>query len=198
MRAAVVLALSLAACTPDIVSGAYLCGPNGACPEDQLCNGPDNTCVLAGTAKPFECHPEVQSEPDDTAAQARELTALTACVSPSTATANCMLTGDSADWVRFTAPAVCTAVQVEASVIFPIAFEQVGLELWDLDHDMKIGSDVECSVAGDAGNEQRCLKVVLTPGGNYGIAVKPTGEGNCDGQCPYNRYTLRVQLATPG
>ena len=189
--------LVLGACTPDIAAGSYLCGPNASCPEGQTCNGPDNTCVFGGGAMPFECHPDVMSEPDDTMQQARAVT-FTECVSSVMATANCMLGGDSADWVRFTAPTACTSVQVEARVSFPIAFERLGLELWDLDANTMVGSDGECISTGDAGEDIRCMKVTLTPGGNYGINVKPTGEGTCGGDCAYNRYTLRVQLSTPG
>lgn len=195
MRAAVLL-IALAACTPDIVSGAYLCGPNASCPEDQRCNGPDNTCVLDTTALPFKCVPEVETEPDDTSAQGHLISNL-GCVSVPFVNASCMLEGDSADWVRFVAPAVCTAVAVEARVTFPVAFERMGLELWDLDANMMLVTDSECGL-GEAGEELRCLEQVLVPGKTYGILVKPAGDGNCDGACAYNRYTLRVLLSTPG
>lgn len=196
MRARWLLLLALGACTPDIASGAYLCGPNATCPEGQVCNGPDNTCVF-GAALPFACEPDAETEPDDTAQQG-PMTALNECVSSPIVTANCMLDGDGSDWVRFTAPAVCTRVQVEARVTFPVAYESLGLELWDLDQNMMIGTDAECSSTGEAGVDIRCMTVVLTPGGNYGINVKPTGEGTCGGTCAYNRYTLRLQLSTPG
>lgn len=194
MRALLAVCL-LAACTPDIASGSYLCGPNASCPEGQTCNGPDNTCVF--TAEPFACTPDMMSEPDDTKPQARAIT-FNECVSSPVPIASCMLEGDAADWVRFTAPAVCTAVQVEARISFPLAFEGLGLELWDLDHDTMLGTDGECASRPDTGDDMRCMKVTLTPGGNYGIQVKPTGEGTCSGACAYNRYTLRVQLSTPG
>jgi hypothetical protein len=196
MRAAMFL-VALAACTPDIVSGSYLCGPDASCPEGQSCNGPDNTCVFASTAQPFSCEAEIDSEPDNTSAEAHLIDNL-GCVSVPFVNANCMLEGDAADWVRFVAPSVCTSVGVEARVSFPIAFERIALELWDLDRDVMIATDGECSGSGEAGEELRCLNLALVPGGSYGIKVKPAGDGNCSGACAYNRYTLRVQLATPG
>jgi hypothetical protein len=197
MRAYLLLPLLFAACTPDIASGTYLCGPNAACPEGQVCNGPDNTCVF-GSAEPFACEPDAETEPDDTAEQGRMLTALNECVTTVLPLANCMLAGDTADWVRFTVPSVCTEVQVEARVTFPLAFESLGLELWDLDQNTMVGSDTECASTGEGGEDIRCMTIGVTPGGNYGISVKPSGEGNCGGACAYNRYTLRVQLSTPG
>ena len=50
MRAALVL---LAACSPDITGGSYLCGANASCPPNEACNGTDNSCVLAGTQDVF-------------------------------------------------------------------------------------------------------------------------------------------------
>lgn len=195
MRAYALVAV-LAACTPDIVSGAYLCGPEASCPKDQVCNGPDNTCVLASTALPFACEPDIDSEPDNTSAEAHLIDNL-GCVSIPFVNASCMPEGDTADWVRFVAPAVCTSVGVDARVTFPIAFQRIGLELWDLAGNVMIASDQGCTARGEPGEEIRCLDLALTPGGSYGIKVQPAGDGNCDGGCSYNRYTLRVQLATP-
>lgn len=197
MRAHWLVLVLATGCTPDIAPGSYLCGPNASCPEGQVCNGPDNLCVFEGGSLPFECQPDQVTEPDDDADHGRVL-AFDSCVTPSTAHANCLLDNDAADWARFTAPSVCAAVQVEARVSFPIAFERVGLELWNLDTNTMLGTDGECTSTGAAGEDIRCLTVTLTPGGNYGIKVKPTGEGNCDGACAHNRYTLRVQLSTPG
>jgi hypothetical protein len=45
---------------------------------------------------------------------------------------------------------------------------------------------------------RRCVDFTLTPGTKYAVKVLPTGEGNCNGACAHNRYTLSVQLATAG
>jgi hypothetical protein len=119
MRAVFALLL-VGACTPDIVSGAYLCGPNGACPGDLACNGPDNTCVLASTAEPFSCDPDVQTEPDDSAAMAHVIKL--DCLSVPIVTSNCMLQGDAEDWIKVTPPDACTTVAIHAAVSYTIAF----------------------------------------------------------------------------
>jgi hypothetical protein len=194
---AIVLCFGLAACTPDIVSGAYLCGPEASCPEGQVCNGPDNTCVLASLAEPFSCVPEMNFEPDDTIADAHLLANL-GCVSAPFANEACMPAGDAADWLVFVPPSVCTAVEVQARLSFPVAFEVLGLELWDVDHNMPLATDTACRQGAETGEVRRCLDFVLVPGTKYGIKVYPTGEGTCRGACAYNRYSLSVQLATPG
>lgn len=202
---AVVLCIGLAACTPEIVSGAYLCGPNATCPDGQLCNGAEDegaglqadTCVLASKARPFACTPELDAEPNNTAAEGFLLQNL-ACVSAPFINDACMDGDDTADWLTFVAPSVCTAVEVQARLSFPEAFEVLGLELWDVDRDMQLATDGECAQGADIGLVRRCLDFVLVPGTKYGVKVLPTGEGTCNGRCPYNRYTLSVQLATPG
>jgi hypothetical protein len=190
------LLLGVVACSPEVASGTYLCGPDALCPVDEACNGPDNTCVLASRAEPFACTPDLEVEPDDTPDQAHEIVGLQ-CISVPFSTNNCMLTGDDADWVKFAAPTGCVAVEVEARVSFPIAFEELGLELWDLDRNVMVATDGECPQGVTVG-ERRCLTFTLTGGTTYGIKVHPTGEGNCNGACGYNRYSLTVQLATPG
>jgi hypothetical protein len=192
----------LVGCTPEIVPGSYLCGPNASCPEGQACNGPDNTCVFDGAELPFECEPQIESEPDNTSSQAALIGNLD-CVSIPFVNASCMLAGDAADWVKFTVPSVCSSVEVEARVSFPLAFARLGLELWDLDRDQHVASDTPCTGAGggevgEVGEEKRCLEIDVTPGTSYGIQVSPAGDGDCDGTCIYNRYTLRVQLVPPG
>ena len=198
------MCVALAGCTPDIVSGAYVCGPDAACPEGQACNGTEDqpagliaeTCVLESLAREFVCTPSMNFEPDDSAAQGH-LVQLD-CVSVQLTIQNCMAAEDPSDWLTFVAPSVCTAVAVEGRLTFPISYERLALELWDVDANMKIADDEECLQGADERLERRCLDVTLTPGAKYGVKVKPTGEGNCSGDCAYNRYTLNVQLVTPG
>jgi hypothetical protein len=194
---AIVFSFGLAACTPDIVSGAYLCGPEASCPAGQVCSGRDNTCVLPSLAEPFSCESEMDFEPDDTIVDAHLIENL-GCVSALFANDACMLAGDTADWLAFVPPSVCSAVEVQARLSFPVAFEELGLELWDIDHDMPLETDTACKQGAGTGEVRRCLDFVLVPGTKYGIKVHPTGKGTCGGACAYNRYTLSVQLATPG
>jgi hypothetical protein len=196
MRALVLVPMTLlamAGCTPEIVSGSYLCGPNASCPDEQVCNGPDNICVRAA-AEPFSCEPERATEPDDTADKAFAL-GLIDCVSVASVLDSCMAETDSADWVSFSTNASCTDVSADVRVTFPTAFEELGLELWDIDANERIASDAPCSFSSESGDELRCLKAPLLPGRRYAIEVLPTGDGACDGRCAYNRYTLRMQLS---
>jgi len=190
---ALFLVLSIAACTPEIVSGSYLCGPNATCPDDQLCNGPDNVCVTA-SALPFSCEPELATEPDDTTDKAFSLGPLD-CVSLASVLDSCMDETDAADWVAFSTRESCGEIMADVRVTFPTAFEELALELWDLDANERIAVDTPCASTGEAGDELRCLKAPLVPGTRYAVQVLPTGEGTCDGRCAYNRYTLRMQLS---
>jgi hypothetical protein len=198
MRPLVVVATLLAACSPEISSGAYFCGDERSCPEGQVCDGPSNTCVLAGTASPFACDPGTDPEPDDTAAQGKSIPPL-ACVSSPYDRAGCLHAGDPADWLTLTAPSQCVAVAVQIRITYPIAFEPLAIELWDLGSNTMIATQGDCASGGTAaGDDSRCLVQTLTPGGSYGVAIKPAGGGDCNGGCAYNRYTVTVQLATPG
>lgn len=191
------LCFVLAACTPEVVSGSYRCGPDATCPKDFVCDGIEDTCVLPSMAAPFSCDPDTNLEPDDTSDQGFLLEDF-GCAS-SFMNAECMLDGDSADWVTFVAPEECTsAVKVEVRLSFSVAWEVLGLELWDLDANMQVGTDEECMQGADTGQLRRCLDVDLVPGTTYGIKVHATGEGTCNGDCAYNRYMLSVQLASAG
>ena len=192
------LAAALAACSPDIASGAYSCGAEQACPPDQACTGSDATCVVPSAAVPFACDPTVLHEPDDTAAQAFALPAL-GCVSTPLNLKGCLAAADAANWASFQAPANCTAVQVQATIVAPIAFEGVGISLWDLTAMTKIATDTACPANTGVSSSEiaKCLTQTLTPGGHYGLEVTPEGGGDCGGKCNYNRYSLSVQLSTP-
>ena len=194
MRVAAVLALALAACAPDIVSDSYFCGPNASCPGDQVCNGLDHHCVLPAAAEDFAC--DSPFEPDDTAALAHAAPTLQ-CVSATFVDENCMAKGDGEDWVKFDVPSTCSSVQVEGRVSFPLAFQRLKLELWDLATLTKLADDVDCPTSGQAGEEIRCLTKTVVPGMTYAFKVSPAGDGNCDGECSYNTYSLRLQLSTP-
>ncbi len=195
MRAAII-ALALVGCTPVITSGSYTCGDQEYCPPDLVCNGEDNTCVDPLVVKPFACDPMDLNEPDDSAAQAHAIGALS-CVSQSYIATGCLAAGDMQNWSKFATPGNCVAVGVSASVAFPIAFEPLGLQLWDIDANQMIATDDACTTGQVAsGDTQRCLKQTLADGKNYGIVVVPNGP-DCGGNCNFNRYTLTLQLVTP-
>lgn len=189
---AVLLSL-LAACAPEIVPGAYFCGPNETCPEDQVCNEADNTCVLPGLGEPFLCDPDINSEPDDSVSQGFTLQNLDCSTLP-VVIDNCMLEGDPADWVRLTPPSICSEIELDARITFPLAFERLGLELYDVASNATLATDTACPIQLESGDELRCLRGTLSPGVTYGIQVSPTGDGDCNGDCAFSRYTLRIQL----
>ncbi len=197
MRAFVMLACATTACTPEIISGSYLCGANASCPDGQVCNGEDNICVVPSRALPFACEPELLTEPDDSPANGHLLPNID-CLSTPTSLDSCMPDTDSADWVRFVAPMGCTARELDARVSYALAFQRIAIQLWDLDRNEAIAEDGECTTGGlVGGDEQRCLRAALVAGTSYGLQVLPSGEGDCDGACAYNRYTIKVQLVTP-
>lgn len=193
----VIVCLLVAACTPDIAPGSYLCGPEQLCPEGQSCNGPDNVCVVTSAAMPFACETDLDPPGDDAPATAQPLGALD-CVSALRVTKGCMSAGDVADWYQFDVPASCVTVQVEATLAFPIAYETLDLQL---STNLGPGSVVEgtCppSRSPDEGEAQRCFEMTVTPGTRYALGVVPDGTGDCDRACAFNRYRLSMQLATP-
>lgn len=196
MRA--LLFVVVAACTPSIVPGGYLCGPNQACPSGQVCDGVTDSCVLKGTEMPFTCDMGTDVPGDDSPATARQLPQLQ-CVSPPFVAPGCMPAGDGQDWFKLSVPSVCSSVEVQAHLSYPVAYEKLSLELWDLGMNASIGTDVPCSQSSsDPAHVDRCITLTVNPGGEYGLVVKATTDGDCGGSCDYNRYELSVQLATPG
>jgi len=194
MRALAII-LVAAACTPEVVSGSYLCGPNSTCPEALVCNGPDNICVHPGVAAPFECAPEPDTEPDDEPGDARMVTL--SCDGAGMQIENCLFEEDGGDWVSFVAPTACGERGVEVRVTFPVAFERLGIELWDLDASERIAQDTACPIAPVEGVDLRCVQANVVAGKRYGVQVFPTGVDDCDGRCSFNRYALGMQLTLP-
>jgi hypothetical protein len=197
MRAAFACIAFAAACTPDIVSGAYLCGPEQFCPEGQSCNGPDNTCVATGQQTAFACDPMDLHEPDDTPAQAFVVPGLT-CVSGAVIEHGCLAAGDAQNWLQIAAPAGCVKVVLTAQLTFPLAFEPVVGNLYDATGTNLVTTTTTCAHPGaiGPGNDALCISQQLTPGMTYALQIAPAGGSDCAGQCAYNRYNLTVQLGT--
>jgi hypothetical protein len=196
MRA--LLFLVVAACSPTINPGSYLCGAERSCPPDQTCDGLSDSCVLTGTEVPFTCDMGTDTPGDDSAATATQIPQLQ-CVSPPFNVSGCMPAGDGQDWYKLSVLSACTSVEVDVRMSYPVAYEKLSLELWDLSTNAPIGTDVQCvQSANDPAHVDRCIKLTVNPGGDYGLVVKAQSDGDCDGACAYNRYDLSVQLATPG
>jgi hypothetical protein len=192
------LLLLAVACTPNITSGAYFCGADSLCPEDQTCNGPDNTCVLSVSAKPFACvdgsGDPIGHEPDDTPAQAFALPALT-CVSPPFIDNGCLTMGNPANWYKLTSPTGCSSIAITARVEYPTAFEELAVRLAD-GAGTAIGSSLPCDPV-SPGDDSQCFELPLDAATDYTLEVAPTGAGTCDGACNFNRYTLTLTIGPP-
>lgn len=187
---------ALAGCSAEIAPGSYFCGPELNCPEGLACNGVDNICVLASQATPFSCEaPDPQGDDVPTAGQ---LIDGLACVSPVHESRGCLTKADPGDWYQFDIPDNCVAVQVEARVTFPTAFEPVALEL---STDDGPGTRVEtpCRTPGpdDAGEQTRCFQMTVENGAHHAIGIVHEGDLDCGGGCANNRYILQIQLSTP-
>ena len=184
----------LAACSPDIVQGSYLCGPEQSCPQNQVCNGADNLCVLPGGVMPFSCGDKItEVEPNNGPTAAQAITNLD-CVSPLVQIKGCAPAGDAEDWYAFDVPANCGATVAGVRLSFPLAFEQLSVQLGNV-----AGSQAACGNTSppDDGSDTVCLTTPVTAGQHYALKVARSGIGDCDGQCAYNRYSLSLQLGTP-
>ncbi len=192
-----ILVVSAAACSPEVSSGAYLCGPNEACPDTQACDGPTNSCVVPTTASAFSCPGGTEkNEPDNTQTTGTVISNLE-CVSSQYSDAGCLALGDAVDWLRFTAPAGCTALEVEIRISYKVAFEPLQIVLHDATG-AQLATDTACKNTDPGqGEDVRCLTQTITSGESYGIEIKAAGGDDCDGACQFNRYTIAVQLATP-
>ena len=195
MRAVLACAV-LAACAPDIAPGVYICGPEQLCPDGLVCDGAEAVCVNEATALPFACGPEHVDVPgDDAPATAQSLGDLT-CNSLVVEAISCLPGGDAGDFYTFRVLDGCTTARLRASVIYPVAFQRVVLQL------AKVGEapmtiDTECPPRNlDAGAAASCLDAAIAPG-EYVIGVVPDGTGTCDGACAFNRYSLGLQISTP-
>ena len=197
MRAWIVVSVALVGCAPEIAPGAYLCGPEQACPEEQVCDGVTNTCVLRSQAKPFACSVlQTEVEPNDNANDGQVIDNLS-CASRPAEIVGCTRDLDGEDWFQFDAPAVCSTVSVDLRLTFPLAFEILELDLRDAGGAVIATGTTCASSETDDGDEQRCIEKSLIPGGHYTVRIARTGEGDCRGACAHNRYTLTLQLETP-
>jgi hypothetical protein len=185
----------VAACTPDIVSGAYFCGTQQLCPDGLACNGADNTCVDPIGAVPFACDASTLHEPDDTPATAFAGPTF-ACVSPPFSTKGCLTAGNVANWLQVATPASCASVAIDANIIFPIAFEPLELQVAEVATGVPVAADSTCTQFPGAGQTKACLHAALQVGKTYALGVIPTGTEDCAGSCNYNRYNLTLQLAS--
>ncbi len=190
--------LALAACSPHIASGAYLCGPEQDCPENQLCNGTDNVCVAETLAVAFECTKEFPNPFNDDAPSAGTPIANLQCVSGLSVARGCLTPEVLGDWYQFDTPAGCTAVAVDVKVTFAVAYEPIALAL-AMDDGAPTAVDSPCKnpLSEDTGSDVRCVHLTIPAGHHFALGVLHSGTADCAGRCAQNRYTLDLQLVTP-
>jgi hypothetical protein len=198
MRTFLLAFVLLGACTPEIVSGAYLCGPDESCPDDQKCNPASGLCVAPGSVQAFTCGREqdlTEIEPNNTQAGAQAIQA-SGCASTLAEISGCTPAGDGDDWFTFQVPANCTTTVAHLRLSSSIAFQMLGVTLSGPNGTFEASATACDSSFPDDAEVQVCLAQTVTPGATYAVRVAPAGGGNCGGDCPYNRYRLSMQLAT--
>ncbi|HLU67929.1 MAG TPA: hypothetical protein VKZ63_16705 [Kofleriaceae bacterium] len=196
--AAAAAALALAAlvgCSPDIGNGTYFCGPERLCPPDQECNDNTYTCESPRLAERFECPAgSTAAEPDDTAAEALDVGAITCGAVLVEDRRGCIGEVGDVDLIAFELVGACVGDRphMEAAVRFPIALVPLRLELLDEEGAVIDVAEV-CTVSGDAtGTERLCIDAAIEPG-RYLLRVQAEPDGpDCDGDCHHNQYTIEV------
>jgi hypothetical protein len=180
---ALVLAVAIAGCAPDIATGTYFCGIEQACPPDQACNGPDNTCVTKGSEVAFSCTNSGATIPT------------LGCITAPIVLPDCFAAGARSNMYSFTTPSGCASLEVDLSVVYPLAFEQVDVQLWQ--GATMVATSSTCSATTAAGgSESRCLVASgVATGSAYTAVVVPAGR-DCNGACNFNRYELTIELSS--
>jgi hypothetical protein len=185
----------LGGCTPDIVSGAYLCGPDESCADEQVCSPASGLCVGPNSVAAFACgEDQSEVEPNNSKAGAQVIQAL-GCASTLAEIRGCTPAGDADDWFVFEVPATCITTIAHVRLSSSIAFQTLGVTLSGPNGTFEATSTCSTSFPDD-GEVEICLDQAVTPGATYAVRVGPAGGGNCDGGCPYNRYSLHLQLGT--
>jgi hypothetical protein len=184
---------ALAACTPEIVAGAYFCGPEMSCPSGFACDGPSNTCVRPGSVQPFACDFSLQDrEPDDDVANA-PLLGIIPCAPQRLETTGCIADGVDVDIFALTS-GDC-AMQVEIRATYATAFAPVAIDI--LDDTGELLAPGELCGTGAGGEDVSCADLITTANTTYLIRFVAADEADCDGLCSYNRYEVSIGSAAP-
>jgi hypothetical protein len=182
MRALVLLfGIALAACSPEIESGVYFCGPDQACPDGFSCDGETNTCVTPTEVMPFSC------------SEGGPLVAPT-CDPSTLGSSGCVDTAGAHDMMSFTTAAGCP-MNLDIMITYPVAF--MPLEAQVSDGNASQGTTQPCHAV-HAGLQDACVTLTANPGTTYTVDVAAVAGGDtCNGACAFNRYQLAVQVTRP-
>lgn len=192
MRARSLMLLALAACSPDIADGGYLCGPEQTCPSPYVCSGSDFTCVEPEEATPFGC-----GDLPNTPATAVALNSTPLCVQSIEAN-SCIGGSGDVRWFSLATPPSCAKPELGIAIElqFPEAWAGLQVTLADAAGNA-LATDAACSEqdVAVAGTTQTCITTSEAAGSNYLISVEGTGDGDCGGACAYNDFTLTTALS---
>jgi hypothetical protein len=191
MRARYLLLGLVAACTPEITSGSYLCGEQESCPPDLRCDGETATCVFARDVMPFVC-PEGtnDAEPDDDIASALDI-GTAGCGALAFSDDGCIDAADDVDHVAFTTPADCDGM-LDVKLRFSLAFAPIGVDLLD-DSGAVVASGAQCGTADSSGQITVCLTAPVDPTTAYVLRIDlPSDAPTCGGACAFNSYQLSI------
>jgi hypothetical protein len=182
------------ACAPDIAPGTYVCGPEELCPEGMQCDRATAICESPINARPFACGDRNVDEPsNETPATAQSLGDF-ACVSLVAEARSCLPAGDTGDFYTLRVLDGCSASRLRASVVFPVAFQRLVLQLGKLgEQPVTIDSACPANRTIDDGEAVSCLDAPVSSG-TYVLGVVPDGTGNCDNECRFNRYVVGLQV----
>jgi hypothetical protein len=151
--------------------------------------------VGPNSVQAFECgEDQSEVEPNNSQAGAQVIQAL-GCATALSEIRGCTPSGDADDWFVFDVPANCTTTIAHIRLSSSIAFQTLGVTLSGPSGTFE-ASETACEGSfPDDGEVQVCLDQAVTPGATSALRVSPAGA-NCEGGCPYNRYSLHVQLGT--
>lgn len=188
------IALTTAACAPEINAGTYYCGDERLCPPHLSCDEPTYTCESDIVARDFACAEGADThEPDSEIALARDL-AVASCGTPVLGDyRGCLAPGDAADLYVFEVPSICSGddPHLTFTLSYTVAFAPLVLEVLD-DAGNVLATAAPCE-ASSTGTDSLCLE--LEPQvGTFFVRVRIDEAGpDCDGDCQYNHYWLDIQ-----
>ena len=191
IAAAVAAVAALAGCDPEILSGAYYCGPQMSCPSGEVCNAGDGTCGRPELARPFTCDPGSEdAEPNDLPAAATPLS-VSACPGISLDQLGCLPAAIDVDWLAVTLPAACAGAPLAVDVRYSVAFAPAVVDLMDAGGTTVLGTATPCNITGGIGlNDAVCLEAAVPASGTALIRIGLDPELDCDGACAFMHYTV--------